>query len=152
MCSTGKSSSHSPKRHLPSKSSLQLAPLASQHHLSEYNRLKFGPKGVGYCIKLWQGMFIDQAVQGCPMAYIPLTLCARQYLNELEARQAPYTPSYFETPPPQEESIDANIKLEVDLAEAMETPLTPPLPSSIKTSETHPIKYPSFLFHVLIVF
>ncbi|TRM69678.1 protein-tyrosine phosphatase-like protein [Schizophyllum amplum] len=47
----------------------QLARLASQHHLSDYSRLKFG-------------------VQGCPFNYVPLSVLQPDYYGELQARQA----------------------------------------------------------------
>ncbi|GJJ06169.1 hypothetical protein Clacol_000358 [Clathrus columnatus] len=46
----------------------QLAHLASQHHTSEYNRLKFGPGG-------------------CSMTYTPLSICAPQHVRCVAMRQ-----------------------------------------------------------------
>ncbi|KAH8119472.1 phosphatases II [Phellopilus nigrolimitatus] len=47
----------------------QLAHLASQHHASEYNRLKFGPKG-------------------SPIAYVPMSLQLPGHVKVLQERQA----------------------------------------------------------------
>ncbi|KAF9456078.1 hypothetical protein BDZ94DRAFT_1276568 [Collybia nuda] len=49
-------------------SAAQLAPLASQHHASDYNRFKFGTKG-------------------CPVPYLPLSIQLPDYFDELQRRQ-----------------------------------------------------------------
>ncbi|KAF8504125.1 hypothetical protein JB92DRAFT_2969022 [Gautieria morchelliformis] len=50
----------------------QLAYLASQHHASEYNRLKFGPSGA-------------------PIMYIPLSIQLPDHVRELQARQVQHS-------------------------------------------------------------
>lgn len=60
-------------------------------------------------------------------------------MDELEARQAPYVPVYFESPT--HDAVDPKVTLEDNLADAMDTPLTTQRASAIKTSETHPIKW-----------
>ncbi|KAH7108197.1 phosphatases II [Auriculariales sp. MPI-PUGE-AT-0066] len=65
----------------------QLAHLASQHQLSDYNRLKFGLKGA-------------------PFSYIPISLQFPGHVEELRLRQAhsaqrrAWWPSRVQTPPP----------------------------------------------------
>ncbi|KAG6829552.1 hypothetical protein H0H92_004221 [Tricholoma furcatifolium] len=114
----------------------ELALLASQHHHSEYNRLKFGPKG-------------------CPITYIPLSLCLPDYFLQLQdrqqqcARQRDWWPcDTTPTSPVILGSLGAQAKdshLQQEIQAAMSEPLhnLPLLPNgpnySIKTSSTHPI-------------
>ncbi|TFK75309.1 phosphatases II [Pluteus cervinus] len=105
-----------------------LALLASQHHESEYNRVKFGP-------------------QGCPNRYIPLSLHLPDLFNELQQRQVQaaqlqtWWPCQRDThaaptvPSLQEELLAAISDSLVD-----PPPLQLPPPSlRVKTSSSHPI-------------
>ncbi|TDL25978.1 phosphatases II [Rickenella mellea] len=126
----------------------QLAHLASQHHASEYNRLKFGPSG-------------------SPITYIPLTLQLPGHVKELQIRQIsnskqqPWWPSDRKTKPARELSsaqvrvffsnqvepqpqimAPQSIQLQQEISAAMASSL-PLLPQNAnmppKTSKTHPI-------------
>ena len=121
----------------------QLANLASQHHTSEYNRLKFGP-------------------QGCPMVYVPLSIQMPAYVQDLKTRQAmsveqkawwPCHTSAEEHLPivfgPCGTPKDCPVDLQQEISAAIAAPLTNvsdvPLPqpsvcATVKTSGTHPIK------------
>ncbi|KAI0344829.1 hypothetical protein BDW22DRAFT_1391827 [Trametopsis cervina] len=151
-------SSHTPPASLSRASSEEhlvehLGILASQHHTSEYNRLKFGSKGA-------------------PVKYIPLSVQAPQYYQQLLDQQLRYSdgqtwwpcqdagkpilPITLEAAPnvPQLNVSHSYTTLEEELIQAISSPLTPQAsepPSfgsnstlSVKTSNSHPINI-SFL-------
>ncbi|KAH7923949.1 phosphatases II [Leucogyrophana mollusca] len=129
---------------------VQLAHLASQHHLSEYNRMKYGH-------------------QGCPVAYAPLSVHVPDLVRELRDRQAKYTEQTLWWPcAMSKDTIDqvpvlpaieqrqalgtdepelSHPDLQQELSAAISEPLSsipqPPSPIDpalqMKTSETHPI-------------
>ncbi|RDB24873.1 hypothetical protein Hypma_008087 [Hypsizygus marmoreus] len=124
---------------------LQLAPLASQHHTSEYNRLKFGP-------------------QGCPIRYLPLSVQLPQFFHELRQRQIQYSQErswwHCDRPtasPPSPVILGSRgaqdsdaILLQEEINAAITTPLSQAqanffMHPSIKTSSTHPINISSIV-------
>lgn len=138
----------------------ELAYLASQHHTSDYNRLKFGPKGA-------------------PFAYVPISIQFPAHVEELRVRQAqsalrkawwpsecvrveqttavrlagpssppplPHpAPAQNRSPPSLHPPASATLQHELSLAMSSQLSLrSPPLPPHAqalvpKTSETHPI-------------
>ncbi|KAI4526063.1 phosphatases II [Schizophyllum commune Loenen D] len=121
----------------------QLARLASQHHTSEYSRVKFGP-------------------QGCPFTYVPLSVQTPEFYGELQARQADVlgaTESWHKCDLASADSpllgpcgrpLSDHSGLENKLMDAISEPLAPMEPAQvapteppqahhIKTSSTHPI-------------
>lgn len=135
----------------------QLAPLASQHHLSDYSRVKHGPNGSSY-------------------EYIPLCLHMPSHYEQLEDKKMrlsdlepwwpckssrrlhqPHSGRSFIVLGPSSIQPNSRLDLQDEIAAAMETtfpPLEsqtnssippmrdqepPPPPSQIKTSVTHPI-------------
>ncbi|EPT02684.1 phosphatases II [Fomitopsis schrenkii] len=128
----------------------QLVRLASQHHASEYSRLKFGP-------------------QGCPVAYVPFSLQMPERVRQLQAHQAQYASRQAwwlcdRTQPPSIAVVDHAIELEDEprlmhpssvshmrdeLQAALSSTFIPPRRYSsiphgttsmpVKTSESHPI-------------
>ncbi|TFK44589.1 protein-tyrosine phosphatase-like protein [Crucibulum laeve] len=132
---------------------LHLSHLASQHHHSEYNRLKFG-------------------AHGCPVRYRPLSVEQPEYYNQLRARQLQYThPTWYSTPPASlpppsptvllgpcgSQALDT-VDIHSELSAAIEEPLSAPPPviqplaltrsasnHSVKTSSTHPINISSII-------
>ncbi|KAH7908611.1 phosphatases II [Hygrophoropsis aurantiaca] len=144
-----------PPRHLLHRPSIsvdvwvtQLAPLASQHHLSDYNRMKYGHSG-------------------CPVAYAPLSVHVPDMVRDLRDRQAKYTeqPAWWPSSmskdtintipilPASEQRVALGTEqtelvhpsLQQELSAAISEPLSshPPAPADpalqVKTSETHPI-------------
>ncbi|KAG8781936.1 hypothetical protein FRC15_007838 [Serendipita sp. 397] len=132
------------------RTAAQLSWLASQHHTSEYNQLKFGPKGA-------------------PVAYIPLSIQLPNHAKELRVyqsknalNQAWWTCSFAHGKTAKVEGNDVpvipggsepgSISLN-DLQEALSLAISSPLPlppasiplsskertTSAKTSESHPI-------------
>ncbi|KAF5386052.1 hypothetical protein D9615_002426 [Tricholomella constricta] len=133
----------------------ELAPLASQHHTSEYNRLKFG-------------------LQGCPIRYLPLSKHLPEFFLQLQQRQAQcaqeksWWPSN-KAPTPAASPIilgsrgallqDTHLQKEIEAAMAEPLHNKPYNPASlsteminhtIKTSLTHPINISAIVPHELI--
>ncbi|EJD52708.1 phosphatases II [Auricularia subglabra TFB-10046 SS5] len=135
----------------------ELAYLASQHHTSDYNRLKFGPKGA-------------------PFAYVPISIQFPAHVEELRVQQAqsalrkawwpsecvrveqttavqlvgpsspppPPVPVQNRSPPSLHPPASATLQHELSLAMSSQLSLRSPLPPHAqalvpKTSETHPI-------------
>ncbi|KAG6857273.1 hypothetical protein H0H87_007106 [Tephrocybe sp. NHM501043] len=130
----------------PSVAVTELAPLASQHHTSEYNRLKFGP-------------------QGCPFTYVPISIHLPEYFFQLQQRQQQSTkekdwwPCNKLSPSPTilgshgAQPYDSHLQQEIEAAISEPLDNVPKLPDSrttepsshpVKTSSTHPINV-SFL-------
>ncbi|KAF9007977.1 hypothetical protein BDQ17DRAFT_181194 [Cyathus striatus] len=135
-----------PAHHPPQPQPHLLAALASQHHASEYNRLKFGPKG-------------------CPVLYQPLSLAQPDYFSSLRLIQLsspaqaqpwwpvrpllpspPPIPVYGPTGTPAPDPV-----LLHQISAAIDEPLFAPpsahLPPShaLKTSASHPINISSII-------
>ncbi|KAG6908389.1 hypothetical protein DXG01_004818 [Tephrocybe rancida] len=125
----------------PGVNEVMLAPLASQHHTSEYNRLKFGP-------------------QGCPFIYVPLSIHLPDYYLQLQHRQQQCTGDKTwwpcaKTPAsliilgsrgaqPQDSHLQQEIEAAMSepLANLLKIPdshTTGPSSHPVKTSSTHPI-------------
>ncbi|OJA15870.1 hypothetical protein AZE42_11011 [Rhizopogon vesiculosus] len=132
----------------------QLAHLASQHHLSEYSRIKYGHRG-------------------CPIPYAPLSLNAPEALRDLRVRQAINMDAVLWWPCPepsatvqvvptseQRDALASGIAcssisplLQRELSAALEDTLSSqisptPIPEGtsgrstpVKTSQTHPLKF-----------
>ncbi|KAH0589325.1 hypothetical protein H2248_005087 [Termitomyces sp. 'cryptogamus'] len=128
-------------RTTPSPSVNELAPLASQHHTSEYNRLKFGPKG-------------------CPITYIPLSIHLPDYFLQLQQRQQecaqektwwlsdkpPALPVILGSRGAQPQHSHLQQEIQAAISEPMDkVPRLPnpqdagPSSHPVKTSSTHPI-------------
>ncbi|GLB37237.1 putative protein tyrosine/serine/threonine phosphatase activity [Lyophyllum shimeji] len=152
---------HVPPAPLPSPLELsieQLAPLASQHHSSEYNRLKFG-------------------LQGCPIRYLPLSMHLPDFFRELQQRQVQSAKERSWWPcdgvppstlspvilgsrgalPQDSETVHLQEEIEAAIAEPLDhtprhaaPPLTESPNHSIKTSSTHPINISPMIPHELI--
>ncbi|KAG5646297.1 hypothetical protein DXG03_003894 [Asterophora parasitica] len=130
----------------------ELAHLASQHHTSEYNRLKFG-------------------LQGCPIRYLPLSKHLPDFFLQLQQRQAQcaeaksWWPS-CNTPAPSASPVilgsagalpqDTRLQREIEaaIAEPLDSRPRHPTPETanhtIKTSSTHPINISAIIPHELI--
>ncbi|KAF8891678.1 protein-tyrosine phosphatase-like protein [Infundibulicybe gibba] len=126
----------------------QFARLASQHHNSEYNRIKFGP-------------------QGCPVRYIPLSIHLPDQFKELLIRQMEckepqsWWPCITDNLEPLKNHpvivlgpcgapnpINVQKELSTAIAESLSTriPRPPPRRSrQLKTSATHPINISSLI-------
>ncbi|KAG6862291.1 hypothetical protein C0995_015988 [Termitomyces sp. Mi166 len=116
-----------------------LAPLASQHHTSEYNRLKFGPKG-------------------CPIIYTPLSIHLPDHFLQLQQRQQQYAHEKAWWPSdkvpassvilgsrgaqPQHSHLQQEIQAAISepLDKFLGLPSAGPSSHPVKTSSTHPIK------------
>ncbi|KAI0700934.1 hypothetical protein BC835DRAFT_1325786 [Cytidiella melzeri] len=147
-------SSRSSEEHLTEQ---HLAALASQHHTSEYNCLKFG-------------------LTGAPLPYIPLSVQAPQYYQQLQHQQARYsdaqawwpsnnsrtslpcTCNFSSVGGPELNVPTSSNGLQEELLSAISSPLTSQLAvtappphstdasaSAVKTSETHPINISSLI-------
>ncbi|KAI0940672.1 hypothetical protein AcW1_003806 [Taiwanofungus camphoratus] len=117
----------------------QLSLLASQHHASEYNRLKFGPKG-------------------SPLTYVPFSIQMPDQVQQLREHQArcaerqawwPCDKNSSSVDPASSESCLphslTNLQQELSAAMSVSLNMTPPtsytkpVTLELKTSETHPI-------------
>ncbi|KAL4074287.1 phosphatases II, partial [Scleroderma citrinum] len=127
-----------------------LSPLASQHHLSEYSRIKYG-------------------YLGSPVQYAPLSIQVPHVVHELRERQVKYAdqvlwwpcPSKPHDPPiipaseqraalSSQDSSTLHSQIQQELLDALSQSIPKPLatssrsidaplPPTVKTSETHPI-------------
>ncbi|KAH9924424.1 uncharacterized protein B0H18DRAFT_431688 [Fomitopsis serialis] len=132
----------------------QLVRLASQHHASEYSRLKFGPKG-------------------CPVAYVPFSVQMPERVKQLQAHQARYATRQVwwlcekratvstmiadDAPGSQAQPRlsypSSNPDIQQELRAAISSRLVPPYgwptayldQSSVKTSCSHPINLSSII-------
>ena len=145
--------------------SLQLGRLASQHHASEYNRLKFGPRGV--CIGMMICFRNAQPFPGSPLLYVPYSVQMPDHYREMQAHQlrcAAAEAWWIHRPPPTDadtrgrlsfcahndaptgfvvsvdlhEQLSAAISSSIICPATSDAPLPPPQPHW-QTSETHPI-------------
>ncbi|KAF9051015.1 phosphatases II [Hymenopellis radicata] len=123
-----------------------LSQMASQHHMSDYSRLKFGPRG-------------------CSTRYVPLCMHTPDVYNELQLRQMSYNEGqvwWYSDPhfegnctPPSTDSPLPETRLAHELSNAMgeSLPCTadcPPIHGFsrmhlLKTSATHPINVSSII-------
>ncbi|KAJ8497158.1 hypothetical protein ONZ51_g695 [Trametes cubensis] len=107
----------------------QLGKLASQHHTSEYNRLKFGPNG-------------------SPLVYTPYSVQMPDHYRDMQAHQLRCAEQRAWWPSGDEESEDTTLQgpsrvtprssADVILREELSAAISSPL-ITVGTSETHPI-------------
>ncbi|KAF8894923.1 protein-tyrosine phosphatase-like protein [Gymnopilus junonius] len=97
----------------------RLAVLASQHHVSAFNRARFGP-------------------QGSPVRYLPLSLHLPEQFNQLRQRQLLLTAELSSWWPSQPSIPVPSLSLQDEIMAAMSEPLCPTSPT-LKTSLSHPI-------------
>ena len=125
-----------------------LAELASQHHLSDYNCLRYGPKGTPL-FPLFRPPFHPQLPPGSPIRYSPLSTTFPAQLHHLQLRQLQVadlqTAWHIASDAPHDAVAE---HLSDQLQAAMDEPLTPQSATPrVKTSMTHPIKCAVYAFH-----
>lgn len=138
-------------------SALRLAPFASQHHMSDYNKIKFGAQGIQLFTALCHPpcSLIHKHV-GSPLRYLPVSLHMPSQFHALQERKAlaeitqrwwPCDRTSSANEPPTIHTsvlainVDHSMNVTQEILEAISSPLhtAPPHPLRIKTSASHPI-------------
>lgn len=126
-----------------------LAEIASQHHLSDYNRLRYGLQGACSLSAFFCPPPYPQPHPGSPIRYSPLSITFPAQFQHLQLRQlqiAELQTAWFTASHASQDA--ATEHLSSRLRAAMEEPLTPQSTHiRVKTSMTHPIKCAVYAFH-----